>query len=67
MSAIIDFFSSIVNFLVSIVESIFWLTTTLPRLIVLLGDVVAYSPSFLVNFLMISVSATAVFAIMKLL
>lgn len=67
MSAIIEFLQGLVAFLINIVQSIIWFVVNLPSMINILTGSIGYAPDFLVPFLTLSVSATALFAILKLL
>ncbi len=74
MNAIIDFFTSIIDILVSLVQllitlvdSVLWFVTNLPQLVSGITASFAYTPSFLMPFLMASVSLMVVFAIIRLL
>lgn len=67
MSAIVDFLSGLVSFLVNMVQSVVWFVLNLPSMLAILTDSVNSAPDFLVPFLTLSVSATALFAILKLI
>lgn len=67
MSAIIDFLAGLVSFLVNMVQSAIWFVVNLPSMLAILTSSIAYVPDFLVPFLTLSVSATALFAILKLI
>lgn len=74
MSVIIDFFVAIIDIVVSLVkliftllDSIIWLITNLPQLVAGVTAGFAYCPSFLMPFLLVSVSIMVVFCIIKML
>lgn len=67
MSAIIDFLSGLVSFIVNMVQSVIWFVVNLPSMLAILTNSIAYVPDFLVPFLTLSISATALFAILKLI
>lgn len=74
MNAIIEFFSSIadillsvINLLVTLVDSVIWVVTNLPQLIAGVTASFAYAPAFLTPFLAASVALLVVFAIIRLL
>lgn len=66
MSAIIDFFQSIVGLLVNLVKSIVWFVTSLPSMMETLNTAVGFAPTFILPFLLLALSATALFAIIRL-
>lgn len=74
MSVIIDFFVAIIDIIVSLVSliinlvtSLIWLITNLPQLVAGVTAGFAYCPSFLMPFLLVSVSILVVFCIIKML
>lgn len=67
MQAIIDFFTSVIHFWSSMVESIIWLVTSIPNLLTSLAGAYAYTPDFIKPFVVYSVSLIAVFAIIRLI
>ena len=67
MGAIIDFFSSIVGLLVNLVKSILWFVTSLPSMLSTLETAVGFAPSFILPFLLLALSATALVAIIRLI
>lgn len=67
MEAIISFLESIINFVSTFIESILWFVVNLPGMLQILMDATSYAPSFLSSFLALSISATALFAIIRLL
>lgn len=67
MDAIISFLESIMTFFGTFLESIIWFTVNLPALLQILMDATSYAPSFISSFLTVSIAATALFAILRLL
>lgn len=67
MSAIIDFFSAIIDIVLNVVKSIVWFVTSLPSMMGVLNHVVGYAPSFILPFLLLALSATSLFAILRLI
>lgn len=67
MEAILSFFESIITFIQSFTESIIWFVVNLPSMLQILMDATSYAPPFLTSFLQISMAATALFAIIRLL
>lgn len=67
MSGILDFLGSIIDFVVNLISSIIWFVTNLPSMLGILTECVAYAPTFLTAFLSLSIAATALFAIIRLL
>lgn len=74
MSAIVDFFASLidiilalVNLLVTLVRSVFWVVVNLPQLISGVTAAFSYCPDFLLPFLSASVALLVVFCIMRML
>ena len=67
MSGIISFFESLFAIIGNIISSILWFVTNLPSLLATLNVAVGYAPPFVLPFLLISISVTALFAIIRLL
>lgn len=67
MSALLDAVMALISFVVNLVSSVVWLVTNLPSLLGILSSSVAYAPSFLTVFLTLSIAATALFAVFRLL
>lgn len=67
MEAIVSFLESIVTFVTTFIESVIWFVVNLPSMLQILMDATSYAPSFLSSFLALSISATAIFAIIRLL
>lgn len=67
MSGILDLLGALVDFVVNFISSIIWFVTNLPIMMNLLTESVAYAPTFLQTFLMLSIAATALFGILRLL
>lgn len=74
MNAIIDFFTSCIDVLASLiglvvtmVESIIWLTGNIPQLVAGVTAGFAYAPTFLMPFLSGSVALLVAFAIIRML
>ncbi len=74
MNAIIKFFSSFIDIIVSIfnllltlIEGVIWFITNLPALIAGISSSFAFTPSFLLPFLTVSVSLMVVLFVIRLL
>lgn len=65
MGAIIDFFRTVLDFLIQAVSSIVWLISNLPKWSQVVLGTIGYAPAFLAVFLSISLSVTVLFAILK--
>lgn len=67
MTAIIDFFRTIFNFLGTIISGLIWAITNIPKMADSFLSVFAYAPPFLSVFLTLCLTVTVTFAILKLL
>lgn len=67
MQAIITFFESIIGFVSTAIETVVWLVTMLPVYFEAVVSTVTFTPTFISGFLSISISATLLFAIIRLL
>lgn len=66
MQAIIVFLSTIVGLLENLFSTIVWTIKAIPDFVIVLVEFVAYCPSFLLAYLMISIALTVWFAVLKL-
>lgn len=67
MQAIITFFETIIGFIGTIVDSVFWLVQIIPTYIGYLASAATYMPPFIAAFIHLSISLTALFAIIRLI
>ena len=67
MGAIIDFIVNLGQFFVNIIESTIWFVTSLPQFVAILNSTFHYTPPFIHSFLLISMAATVLFAIIRLI
>ena len=74
MIAIVDFFTGILDILMSVVQlfvttisSVFWLVTNLPQMVAGITASFAYTPDFLFPFLSGSIALLVVLAIMRMM
>lgn len=67
MLEIIELLKSVIHFFTNTIQSIVWFCTNIPELIGLLYEAIGYAPPFLLPFLTLSLAATALFAIIRLL
>lgn len=67
MGAILDYILSIFDFIVNIFQSIIWFVTTLPQMLAILSTTFGYCPPFIQSFLILSMAATTLFAIIRLI
>lgn len=65
MGAIINFFKTIIDFILTFIEGVVWLITNLPTWTQIVLGTVTYAPAFLAVFLTLSLSVTVLFAVLK--
>lgn len=65
MQSIFDFFGTIFHLITGLLDTVWWLITYLPKLAATVLDVVAFSPSFLVPLLTLSISLLIGFAVLR--
>lgn len=67
MDAIVSFLESLIEFILILLSGIFWFVVNLPEYVTILSDLVYYVPGFLAEFVLLSVAAISLFAIIRLL
>lgn len=67
MGAIIDYIVSLFEFFINIIESTIWFVTSLPQFIAILNSTFHHTPPFIHSFLLISMAATVLFAVIRLI
>lgn len=67
MSALIEFLTSIGNFILNQIQSVVWVMEAIPQFVDFMMDYFAYCPPFLLVFLQVSLSVTVLLAVFKLL
>lgn len=74
MNAIINFFVditellvSVINFIITIFKSVFWLIGTLPDMVQGTISIVSYAPDFLFPFMVVSIVLLVLLCIIKVL
>lgn len=67
MSAIIDFFKTIFNFIGTLIDGVIWAITSIPNMANAFISVFAYAPPFLSMFLTVCLTLTITYAVLKML
>lgn len=67
MSAIIDFFKTLFNFIGTLFDGVLWAITSIPSMANTFLSVFAYAPPFLSLFLTLCLTLTITYAVLKLL
>lgn len=74
MNAILEFFASCIDTLVSLInmaatnlKSLAWLAFNLPSIMASFTGAMAYSPTFIYSFIQLSLSVLLIFALIRLL
>lgn len=67
MGAILDYFLSFFDFVINIFQTIIWFVTTLPQMLAILSTTFGFCPPFIQSFLILSLAATTLFAIIRLI
>lgn len=67
MTAIITFFESIINFIVTSVQSMVWVVTILPSYVMAISNTIAFLPTFIVPFIQVSMCLIVLFGLIRLL
>lgn len=66
MESLINFLSSIVDFILNQLGALIWAITMIPQLVQSVVDILAYAPGFLTVFLDASIAVMVLFAVLKL-
>lgn len=67
MSAILDFFGTIFNFIKTLISGIIWAITAIPEMANSFISIFSYAPPFLSVFLTLCLTVTITYAVLKML
>lgn len=65
--AVIDAIIAFIKFIIGTLNSLVWLISSIPKFNVILLEVFAFCPTFLLSFLEVALALMVLFAILKLL